>query len=365
MRSALIVGATMFASAGTAAAYPQFQLSRDQTCSGCHLSPAGGGLLNENGLNTAESISQYGTAPEFIMGKVPTPSWLALGGDLRGAGGFIRAPANNPAAFPMEAEVQARATFGHLSIDADVGFRPPQWDNTAATLVWSREHYVTYQTDAGGSDGLFIRVGRFMPVMGLRLAEHPDYTREYGGTPLYAETYGASLAYIQPTYEIHASGFIKDPLIDPVVHDNGGALYGEYRVSEATAVGLEAMASFSNDDRHYRGGLTAKHYFASQDALLQVEGQVVNQVIVDGGGPVQLVGYALLSKFLGKAFLLDFGLGHFDENVRIKGLRRDAADVNLHWFVSSHLELLWQNRAEVLSYGPTGALSLVQVHIRL
>ena len=37
-------------------AYPQFQLIKDQTCSSCHLSPAGGGLLSENGMATAESI---------------------------------------------------------------------------------------------------------------------------------------------------------------------------------------------------------------------------------------------------------------------------------------------------------------------
>jgi hypothetical protein len=53
---------------GHAHAYPQFQLSRDQTCTGCHLSPAGGGLLNENGLNAAEAISQWGTPAGFRAG---------------------------------------------------------------------------------------------------------------------------------------------------------------------------------------------------------------------------------------------------------------------------------------------------------
>ena len=42
-------------------------------------------MLNENGGVFAENFSQFGTAPEFMYGKVPLPSWLALGGDLRGA----------------------------------------------------------------------------------------------------------------------------------------------------------------------------------------------------------------------------------------------------------------------------------------
>ena len=38
-----------------AEAYPQFQVGRDPTCTGCHVSPAGGGALNENGIAVAET----------------------------------------------------------------------------------------------------------------------------------------------------------------------------------------------------------------------------------------------------------------------------------------------------------------------
>ena len=74
--------------ARVAHAYPQFQLVKDSTCSSCHLSPAGGGLLSENGMATAEALSQFGTAPEFFYNKLPLPNWLVLGGDFRGAGGY-------------------------------------------------------------------------------------------------------------------------------------------------------------------------------------------------------------------------------------------------------------------------------------
>ena len=54
-----------------------------------------------------------------------------------------------------------------------------------------------------------MRVGRFMPVFGLRFAEHVMYTRQYGGTPLYGETYGLAVEYITPKYEAHLTGFIR------------------------------------------------------------------------------------------------------------------------------------------------------------
>ena len=70
-------------------AYPQYQLSHDTTCTGCHLSPAGGGLLNENGFNVSESEAWKPGDSAFFYGKVDPPAWLKLGGDVRGAAGAV------------------------------------------------------------------------------------------------------------------------------------------------------------------------------------------------------------------------------------------------------------------------------------
>jgi len=363
-----------------AGAYPQFQLSRDQTCSGCHLSPSGGGLLGENGYNVAEGISQFGTAPEFMYGKLPMPSWLAVGGDLRGALGYIHTPDDAVTGFPMQADLYAHATYKGFSLQLTVGARPAQWilhNGTPGVLdqLWSREHYVMWQSNEGASDGLFVRVGRFMPVFGLRFVEHVDYTRRFGGTPLYGETYAAAVEYVTPGWEAHVTGFVADPLvadplIDPVVHDSGATGYVEVRPIQRLAVGAEAMVTTSDGLAQVRGGATGKLYFPSADALVQAELQVVHQQVNGPGAPNQLVGYLMASKFFGSAFLLDVGLGHYDENVAIAGLDRDAVDVNLHWFVTSHFELVWQSRIAGIGVGastggPTGGWSLLHGHYRL
>jgi len=356
-------------------AYPQYQLGRDQTCTGCHLSPAGGGLLSENGYNTAETISQLGTAPEFMYGKVPTPSWLALGGDLRGATGEIWTPQSAFALFPMQADLYVHATYQGFSVQLTGGGRPAQWipgNGTPGVFdrLWSREHYVMWQQNPGGSEGLYVRVGRFMPVFGLRLVEHPDYTRRYGGTPLYAETYGAAVEYVTTAWEAHVTGFIEDPLIDPVVHDSGAAGYAELRLSPRLSVGGEAMWTTSDGHDRFRGGATAKLYLPSQDVLVQGELQFVHQQVDGSRAPNQLVGYVMGSKFFSPAILLDLGVGHYDENIAIQGLDRDAVDVNLHWFLTSHFELVWQNRVEGIGVGqstggPTSGWTLLHGHYRL
>lgn len=371
----LAVLAVLALASRRAEAYPQYQLSRDQTCTGCHLSPAGGGLLNENGDGVAESTSQFGTAPEFMYGKLPLPSWLALGGDLRGALGYIRTPDNVVTAFPMQADVYAHAAYEGFSVQLTLGARPAQWitqNGTPPVLdrFWSREHYVMWQQNAGGNEGLYVRAGRFMPVFGLRFVEHVDYTRRYGGTPLYADTYAAAVEYVTPAWEAHLTGFIEDPLIDPVVHDNGVAAYAELRLNPQLSVGGEAMVTSSDGLARVRGGGTAKVFVEPAGVLVQVELQVVHQQVHGAGAPNQIVGYVMGSRAFGSALLLDVGLGHYDENLAIQGLDRDGVDVNLHWFVTSHFELVLQNRVEGVGIGssnggPTGAWSLLHGHYRL
>jgi hypothetical protein len=358
-----------------AAAYPQYQLGREPTCSGCHLSPSGGGLLHENGLAVAEAMSQFGTAPEVMYGTLPLPGWLALGGDLRGAVGYFRTPDSTVTGFPMQADLYAHAASHGFSVQLTVGVRPAQWirgNGTPGVIdrLWSREHYVMWQQHPGGNDGLYVRAGRFLPVFGLRLVEHVAYTRRYGGMPLYAETYAAAVEYVTPAWEAHLTGFLEDPLIDPVSHGNGVAGYAEVRLTERLAVGGEAMLTVSDGLATLRGGATGKGYVPSADLLVQAELQLVHPQVRGGGAPNQLVGYVMASRPFGAALLLDIGLGHYDENVAIAGLDRDAVDVNLHWFVTSHLELVLQNRIAGIGIGastggPTGGWSLLHAHYRL
>ena len=353
---------------GTAHAYPQFQLSKDQACADCHRSPAGGGLLSENGFAVAEAMSQWGTAPEFFYNKVPTPSWLALGGDLRGASGVNGAPDKRFVTFPMQAELYVDATVRSVSLHVTAGARDPQQDNVKSTLFASREHWLQWQEKPGDTSGLFVRVGRFMPVFGLRLAEHPIYTRRYGGTPLYGEAYGLAAEYIVPQWELHATGFIHDPLFhDSIERGDGMAIYGEARITKTTAVGLEAKLDITPDDRKTHVGVTAKHFFGHPEILVQGEVQVVHQNVALGGTNNQLVAYVMGSYFLGP-FMIDLGIGAYEPDVKVRYLDQEALDLNVHWFATSHVELILTNRFQMLELGEGGnssGYSLLQVHYRL
>lgn len=367
MRASIAIVAVAL-SAGAAHAYPQYQLSRDATCTGCHIAPDGGGELNENGLAIAEATAWKEQAPEFMYG-MSKPAWLELDGHVRGAGGYVQPGVPSAAFYPMQAEVAASAQTHGFSLHAIGGLRRPQEDGSAIHVFWSREHYVMWQQHPGESAGLYIRAGRLLPTFGLRLAEHVVYTQRFGGRPLYGEAYALAASYVEPRFEIHATGFVHDSIASATEHGDGAALYAEARVGEHAAVGVEGKYSSGDELVSTYAGLVGKLYLPGPELLLLGEGQLVRKEITAGAGDkaTQIVGYVMGSRELGSGLLLDVGIGHFTQDARVEGLYRDCIDVNLHWFMTPHLEWMLTTRVELLdaASGPNGGYALAQVHYRL
>lgn len=359
---------------GRVDAYPQFQMSRDTTCNACHITPQGGGLLNENGLLTAETLSQWGHEPAFMYGKVQTPKWLQLGGDFRGLAGYFRTPRNYLLGLPMQADLYANARFlGNFSAQLTVGMRPRQEGNEAATAVWAREHYLQWQSKPDERESEYIRLGHLLPVFGLRFVEHPIYTRRYGGTPLMSETYGLSFSIVRERLEGHVTGFIENPLIDGVAPNNGIAGYGEYRIDGKTQVGLGGMFTKNDFEQRRRVTVTAKRYLETPGILLQAEYQwayfKANGEGSDAAfGANQSIAYLMGSYAITDAILVDLGLGYYDPDWRVKAIDRECIDLNVHWFLTSHIELMFVSRAESIGFGDGGKPSgwaAGQFHYRL
>jgi hypothetical protein len=128
------------------------------------------------------------------------------------------------------------------------------------------------------------------------------------------------------------------------------------------------MYTRSTDDQKFRVGVLSKLFLAGPETLLQLEAQFMNQLIEPRGAPKQIIAYLDASRFLGSAFLVDLGLNFFDENIQIIGLHREAADLNLHWFATSHVEAILTGRFEMLAFGkagPSAGYALAQLHYRL
>lgn len=360
---AVVVGTLLLC--GRAAAYPQFQLSGDATCTGCHISPAGGGTLNENGLQVAETQSWKGTDPTFFYGT-SLPAWFQVSGDVRGAAGTVDNGAVGAAAYPMQAEVHATAGTHGFTLNVTGGLRRPQDGGSPAHVVWSRQHYLMWQQNPGDAEGVYVRAGRFMPVYGLRLAEHVAYTQRFGGNVLYGEAYAGAVEYVTHRFEAHVTGFVHDPIASAFERGDGAATYLEARLGEHAALGAQAKYASDDDLTRTYVGVTGKLYIESADVLLQGEAELVHQRVATIDRTFdQIVGYVLASRPIVQAWLLDVGVGHYAQDTMVQGNYRDCVDANVHWFVTSHLEALVTTRLELLGSGPMGGFALAQLHYRL
>jgi hypothetical protein len=370
----IVALAALVGVAGSAHAYPQFTLSQAQTCAACHESPSGGGLLTDMGRFTAEDLASRGGDPEFLNGAVELPDWLALGGDLRGALGasFVTDSDEGvwPLAFPMQVDFYLRAQTRGVSANATVGLRGSRtFSGDPLSFLVSREHFLMWKQEDGAS-GFYARAGRFMPIVGLRLAEHTFYPRRYGPNPLYAETYGVSAGWLSGGFEAHLTGFIHDPFREPQERGDGAALYAEKRFGTRAAIGVTGRFAQSDDDTRIVGGLTGKLWLDGPGILLQAEGLATQQSFdgLDDADRTQLIGQLLASYFVTQGWLLDLGLGHYDEDIAIAGLDRNSVDVNLHYFPWSHWEFLVTTRLQVIDFtsgGRSSGYGLFQIHYRL
>jgi len=364
---AIAIAVFLLGSGKQAFAYPQYQLNSDKTCTGCHLAPDGGGILNENGINTAEATAWHAGDGNFMYG-MSKPSWLDLGGDARAAAGFVYPGTASAAAYPMQAELAASVHWSGFSFHALGGLRQPQVNGNALHVIWSREHYLMWQSAPESHEGFYIRVGRMMPTFGLRLAEHVVYTQRFGGEPLYGEVYAVAASYVSDAFEVHATGFVHDSIASAAEHGDGGALYAEARIGEHGAIGAEGKYASSPDAHRTYAGLTGKLYLPGPSVMLLGEAEVIHQSFLAANDRVdQIAVYAMASHPLGSGLMLDLGVGHFTQDLQVKGLFRDALDVNLHWFQTAHLEWLATTRLELLDAAShtSGGYALLQIHYRL
>ena len=221
---ASLVFAALFAFAGPAQAYPQWQFSTGTTrCNQCHFNPAGGGLLRGYGRDAAgEDLATFDGNGGFLHGAVDLPDWLAIGGDFRLAA--VSHDVGGPdspqmALFPMQADLYTRVALGEsFSVSATGGLRgqvrkaadalpPGSYEPVNGHQAVSREHFVMWQPTA---QGWYARAGRFFAPFGLRFAEHITYLRRDLGFNLLQESYNLSGGYIDNAWELHLTAFGPD-----------------------------------------------------------------------------------------------------------------------------------------------------------
>ena len=371
----LVAALLVTAWARAAEAYPQFQFSSDATrCDQCHFAPDGGGLINNFGRDfVGEDLSTFGGNGALLHGLARPPAWLALGAELRGAlasedvGGI---DGTSTEIFPMQADAEARVTYGPASFYGVLGLRGQVRDDdsivplqnyqpvTASQLI-SREHYFMLRESALGA---YLRVGRFFAPFGLRMAEHILYVRRDLGFGTMEESYNLSSGYVAPKWEVHVTAFAPDFIRQMGSRESGLTAYYERRFADLAAAAAQARVAVGPGMTRTIVGGVGKAWIAPIRTMFLAEADFVRRDIPTVSPSYQFVGVGGFSVLPTKGVMATV-LGERDQvDLAVSGAAYDAATALLNWFPYAHFELQGMYRVEIPSGGQTAKTFFLQLH---
>jgi len=324
--AAVLFALGLGAAHGSAAAYPQFQLSTGNArCSLCHIAPAGGGLINGYGRSeSGDTISQFGGNGAFMYGAYEEPEWLKLGVDVRGAL-LAKDRADDPEyfAFPMQGDTYVYLKAGSLSLYGIGGpraqVRTPR--DSILDRFGSREYWLMWRPK---TTGWYARAGRFFAPFGLRSQDHTMYVRRYLGFHSWEETYNVSVGNVSDESELHVTAHTAVPyeIQGNGSRSSGGTVLWERRLADdKAAVGAQARAAISDDERTYLVGGIGKYYFESPRVLVMGELNLAAQDFADTGSTrPQLAGYLGATYWPTTGIMLGAAVERFDQDMSVADL---------------------------------------------
>lgn len=156
-------------------AFPEMIRHGYTNCTACHVSPSGGGVLNQYGKSLSKEVLStwaYKGEENFLHGAIDTSAvndWLVIGGDIRAV------------QVHQENDVIKRGKFIKMQAGIELGINQPQWAVVGSfgqfdDQTWESDftrYYALYRL----TDELTVRAGRFLPAFGINNSEHILSTR--------------------------------------------------------------------------------------------------------------------------------------------------------------------------------------------
>ncbi|MBS1958368.1 MAG: hypothetical protein JST80_02755 [Bdellovibrionales bacterium] len=169
----------------SAHAFPEMIRSGYVNCVSCHISPGGGGVLNEYGRSIVREKLAMWKSPndenkehEYLYGAIANASiakYLRGGGDVR-AVYFLQDDANAKQArtILMQSDAEFAVVVDKVTAVGSLGADLSNTSFGGDAEFISRNHYLMYQYD----DTWRVRAGRFVPTFGILTPDHAVLTKD-------------------------------------------------------------------------------------------------------------------------------------------------------------------------------------------
>ena len=150
----------------------------------------------------------------------------------------------------------------------------------------------------------------------------------------------------RPGWEAHVTGFVHDPIQDAVEHGDGAAVVRRDATRRACVDRCRRSLRAQPRRRAHRGrrhrevlARPVRTCCSKPRARSSIRRSRPQRPAAKPGRQLPAGSW-----FVHDGWMLDLGLSQYDEDISVKALDIEAFDVNLHWFATSHWELLLTNR---------------------
>lgn len=240
---------------GTAHAFPSNTRYGYANCQSCHVSPAGGGVLNSYGRSTAADFLSTDTSPneeEVVHGALdgttlPLEDRVNIGGDVRYLSTRFQDTKGDPIQnqnFWMQRDVEASLRITkELSIDGSYGAYALGNNKYQGQ---TRRNYVLLNLN----DNFSVRAGKFFPAYGIMLEDHTVATRQGLGFDQGQETYNAEFSYKSAIGEAFVTALIGGDNTADLTQSQGYVLQSDQKggalrlagyLGESSQVGVSGL----------------------------------------------------------------------------------------------------------------------------
>ena len=263
----------------SAQAFPEMIRHGYVNCTSCHLSPNGGGLLNEYGRQISmAALSTWGTENEAkpFYNFFKDPKNIDVGAFIRGVQtAQDNSKVSNGYYWWMQADLEGAYTFGskkEWTVDLALGVSPDVLNGLlpkGVSPLASRRQFLMYRP----SETTSIRAGKFLLDYGVYFSDHTLATRQGVGFDEGNETYNLEYSYQGENGSGSLTVDLGRPDSPSLLTEKGVAATAGMNLNDHQKVGWSAYYGTQNSNaRELTGpylllGFTKQFYFTGEADL--------------------------------------------------------------------------------------------------
>ena len=331
-------------------AFPEMSRFGYFSCTSCHVSPSGGGLLTPYGQSVAgEKISTWSTPSEGLplhgwgskRDKDGTPHqpwlprWLLLGGDLRMMQiDYQTADRQQGRWIRMQSDLTLGLSLETTTLVVSGGPRgESQSRRNLSGKIAPRVYYLKQEiTDFS------IRLGRFFPKFGLGIPQHHTFIRRSLGFDQGHENLNGELTWFSEAHEVtftHMAGVRKQEIDGS--DETGNILSWAHFLNGKHRIGINAL--LAQDDLQSRQVIGVFGSFSLGDRWFLLAEENKQTIRPKNAAPYdQIIFYHRLGYEPLKGLISSLIIEGIVPQIRELKTRRETIGLGIQWFPRPHFE---------------------------